>query len=379
VDAAVRSEAPTEALRQAALEVRKLTEPLTERLRAPERPPSVDDLVTGVRMFNPVIGQGNPIAPPVGFEADGDFVKGRFTLGAAHEGPHMFSHGGISAMLLDQALGHAAAAAGNVGVTTDLSVRYRRPVPLGVPLLVWARVRDLADDRTLANGAIATVAEPDLALVTADPPADLGDVHLHHHGRGHRQADFLHRPLTGEHRVDEHRRHVRCSFEHGPRVSRQPILDTGKHRQAARLDPVFLAASQTPQPRELGQRLGEQPQALLLAQDHEAVRVACHCCSPHRRARHGVTDPRGTAVPKVPKPQGRTRGTIVPHGPGPPALLGGRLRLFHGSSTWETTGACDAPCTTTPTSRSRSRLSNSAADATEPSTRKRTRDAGASM
>lgn len=168
LEAVVRTEVPTEVLRQAAAQVRSLTEPLSARLRAPERPSSVDDMVTGVRMFNPVIGAGNPIAPPVRFQVDGEQVEGHYTLGAAHEGPHMFSHGGVSAMLLDQALGHAAAAAGNVGVTTSLSVRYRRPVPLGVPLRVWARVSELAGDRTLASGAIATVAEPDVALVTAE-------------------------------------------------------------------------------------------------------------------------------------------------------------------------------------------------------------------
>lgn len=168
LEAAVRTEVPAEVLQEAAAEVRRLTKPLTERMRAPDRPASVDDMVTGVRMFNPVIGEGNPIAPPVRFEIDGELVEGRFTLGTAHEGPHMFSHGGVSAMLLDQALGHAAAAAGNVGVTTNLSARYLRPVPLGVPLRVWARMREIADERTLTTGAITTVAEPEVALVTAE-------------------------------------------------------------------------------------------------------------------------------------------------------------------------------------------------------------------
>lgn len=168
LEAVVRTEMPTEVLRRAAAEVRALTEPLTERLRAPERPSSVDDLVGGVRMFNPVIGDGNPIAPPLRFEVDGLHVEGRCTLGSAHEGPHMFSHGGMSALWLDQALGHAAAAAGNIGVTTSLSVRYRRPVPLGVPLRVWARAVEVDGDRTVAKGAIATAAEPEVALVEAE-------------------------------------------------------------------------------------------------------------------------------------------------------------------------------------------------------------------
>lgn len=168
LEAVVRTEVPAEVLRRTAVELRVLTEPLAERMRALERPSSVDDLVGGVRMFNPVIGEGNPIAPPLRFEVDGLQVEGRCTLGSAHEGPHMFSHGGMSALWLDQALGHAAAAAGNIGVTTNLSVRYRRPVPLGVPLRLWARAVEVDGDRTAAKGAIATAAEPEIALVEAD-------------------------------------------------------------------------------------------------------------------------------------------------------------------------------------------------------------------
>ena len=48
---------------------------------------------------------------------------------------------GASAAALGLALlGHAAAASGHPGVTTDMSVRYRRPVPLDVPLRIWGRV-----------------------------------------------------------------------------------------------------------------------------------------------------------------------------------------------------------------------------------------------
>jgi acyl-coenzyme A thioesterase PaaI-like protein len=80
----------------------------------------------------------------------------------------MYGHGGVSAMLIDQLLGHAAAASGHPGVTTDLSVRYRRPVPLDVPLRVWGRVIDTEGRRVSAVGGITTVAEPDIPLVEAE-------------------------------------------------------------------------------------------------------------------------------------------------------------------------------------------------------------------
>ena len=80
----------------------------------------------------------------------------------------MHVHGGVSAMLLDQVFGHASAATGKPGVTTELSVRYRRPVPLDVPLRVWGRVIDTEGRRVSAVGGITTVAEPDIPLVEAD-------------------------------------------------------------------------------------------------------------------------------------------------------------------------------------------------------------------
>jgi hypothetical protein len=119
-------------------------------------------------MFNPVIGAGNPIAPPMRIEIGADGAEGWCTLGHAYEGPPMYGHGGVSAMLIDQLLGHAAAASGHPGVTTDLSVRYRRPVPLDVPLRIWGRVTETEGRRVSAVGGITTVAEPDVPLVEAE-------------------------------------------------------------------------------------------------------------------------------------------------------------------------------------------------------------------
>ncbi|WP_343063879.1 hotdog domain-containing protein [Haloechinothrix aidingensis] len=167
-EAAVRTEVPTDVLRRVADEVAAATEELGRQQREISETAAVDDLIGGVRMYNPVIGEGHPIAPPIRFEIDGTFVEGRCTLGLAHEGPPSSSHGGMSALWLDQALGHAAAAADNRGVTTNLSVRYRKPVPLGVPLRIWADTVEVDGNRTVTQGGITTVAEPDVALVEAE-------------------------------------------------------------------------------------------------------------------------------------------------------------------------------------------------------------------
>lgn len=66
-------------------------------------------------------------------------VEGTVTLQPIHEGPPGSVHGGISALLLDQLLGHAIAAADQPGMTVELTVRYRKPTPYGVPLTLRAR------------------------------------------------------------------------------------------------------------------------------------------------------------------------------------------------------------------------------------------------
>lgn len=165
---ATSTEVDTSVLREAAQRLRELAPALRERTRRIPEPASVDDLMGGIRMFNPVTGEGNAIAPPMPIEFRDGGAEGRCTLGTAHEGPPTYVHGGVSAMLLDQVLGHAAAAAGHPGVTADLAVRYRRPVPLGVPLRVWGRVIETEGRRTTVIGGISTAGEPEVQLVEAD-------------------------------------------------------------------------------------------------------------------------------------------------------------------------------------------------------------------
>ncbi|WP_279537769.1 PaaI family thioesterase [Amycolatopsis acidicola] len=73
----------------------------------------------------------------------------------------------MSAMLLDQVLGHAVAASARNGVTKGLTVEYLRPVPLEVPLRIWAKAVEVSGRHTTVTGAITTAADPDTPLVEA--------------------------------------------------------------------------------------------------------------------------------------------------------------------------------------------------------------------
>ena len=131
-DASIRTEVEDDEVRAAQAEI----EAITARLRTRELPGSY-----GVRFSssgtsrawgNAVVGARNPIAPPVEVQTD---PAGRawadFRLGAAYEGPPSLVHGGVSALILDQLLGEAAGAGRKPGMTGTLTVRYRRPTPLG--------------------------------------------------------------------------------------------------------------------------------------------------------------------------------------------------------------------------------------------------------
>ena len=86
-DLVTRTEVPAGVLRESARRLRELAPALRERIRDVAEVASVDDLMGRVRMFNPVIGPGNPIAPPVAIESGENGAEGWCTLGAAYEGP----------------------------------------------------------------------------------------------------------------------------------------------------------------------------------------------------------------------------------------------------------------------------------------------------
>ncbi|MFD5316556.1 PaaI family thioesterase [Streptomyces sp. NPDC127098] len=169
VDAAVRTTAPDETLRHVADHVRRLTAELTgggQRVRA--EIPTVDEFPGGPRMYSPVTGPGSPLAPPVEVVPAAAGLVGRCVLGIAHEGPPGYAHGGMSAMLLDELMGHACAAAGTPAMTISLRLRYQGPVPVGTPLRIAARIARTEGRKLHVDGSIATEATPDTALVTAE-------------------------------------------------------------------------------------------------------------------------------------------------------------------------------------------------------------------
>lgn len=63
---------------------------------------------------------------------------GRFTLGANYQGGGGIAHGGIIALLLDEAMGKLNRFREVIAVTAELKVRYLRPVDVNKEIVVEA-------------------------------------------------------------------------------------------------------------------------------------------------------------------------------------------------------------------------------------------------
>ena len=167
IETAVTTTVPAAEVRAAADLVRQVTERLAVARRPVSQLPALDDVTTGRRVFNPVTGAGSPLAPPLVVRREGDGVVGHATLGVAYEGPPGFVHGGMSALLMDQLLGSAAAEAGVWGMTAHLALDYRGPLPLETKLLFRAGVGETSGRKSVITGAIARADAPDRVLVEA--------------------------------------------------------------------------------------------------------------------------------------------------------------------------------------------------------------------
>ena len=132
VEAQLMTEVDHDVVREVTAEIHALTARLRKQVRS--EPLGIEVGADGRTRAhgNAVIGMRNAVAPPLHVERSTDGKAwSRFHLGPQYEGPPGLVHGGVSALLLDQLCGEAAAAGGSPGMTGRLTLHYRRPTPLG--------------------------------------------------------------------------------------------------------------------------------------------------------------------------------------------------------------------------------------------------------
>jgi uncharacterized protein (TIGR00369 family) len=91
-----------------------------------------------------VCGESNPAGVHVRFyeQEDGSLLA-RFTGADHHQGYPGRMHGGVITAIMDETMGRAIMIARGEaiwGVTAELTLRFRRPVPLGVELTASGRI-----------------------------------------------------------------------------------------------------------------------------------------------------------------------------------------------------------------------------------------------
>jgi acyl-coenzyme A thioesterase PaaI-like protein len=90
----------------------------------------------------PVSGADNPLGLAMTAWRAGEEVWATVTLGHAAAGSPDIAHGGVIAALFDDLMGFVMdSLAKTAGFTATLTVSYRKPVPIGVPLELRGRLR----------------------------------------------------------------------------------------------------------------------------------------------------------------------------------------------------------------------------------------------
>ena len=130
------------------------------------------------RELSTYTGKLNVLAPPMtvhaGELADGRAALiGRVALDRLREGPPRAVHGGVVAGLFDELLGAGQRlAGGGPGVTGRLTVRYRRPTPIGEDLEFRVWVHDNRTRRVVLRGDCRVAgSDPDRSHLTAEAEA----------------------------------------------------------------------------------------------------------------------------------------------------------------------------------------------------------------
>ena len=101
-------------------------------------------------------------------------VRAEITLPPRFQGWRGAAHGGVVAMLLDEAMAYACGAAGERAMTAAMQMRFRAPVPLGEPLTItgavkWKRRNVLALEAAVRDARGAVLASAEGSFVSKGP------------------------------------------------------------------------------------------------------------------------------------------------------------------------------------------------------------------
>ncbi len=103
---------------------------------------------------SPLVGPGNPIAPPLYLRVEEDRVIGTAYYRRQYEGPPDHVHGGIVSASFDELLGMVQSLTGNPGMTGRLTIHYRSPTPLFRELRFEGWVENVEGRKIFTRGTL---------------------------------------------------------------------------------------------------------------------------------------------------------------------------------------------------------------------------------
>ena len=93
---------------------------------------------------SPVGGEASPLSMGLQLRREGDHAVGTVTLRSGWQGAPDRAHGGVVAAIVDETLGGLLPIIGEMAFTGSLTIEYKAPCPMGIPLefRAWMERRD---------------------------------------------------------------------------------------------------------------------------------------------------------------------------------------------------------------------------------------------
>jgi acyl-coenzyme A thioesterase PaaI-like protein len=101
-------------------------------------------------------GLVHPVSPAAAWTFEDGVLDVRVVFSSLYEGPPGYVHGGFVSLAFDELFGMVNVLNGLGGLTGRLTVRYRKPTPLGQELRMTAWIEDHAERRIRTRGTIHT-------------------------------------------------------------------------------------------------------------------------------------------------------------------------------------------------------------------------------
>jgi acyl-coenzyme A thioesterase PaaI-like protein len=113
-------------------------------------------------------GAANDHAVGIELIADEGAAVGRVCFGAEHQGAPGLVHGGLLATLVDETMGAVVYGGKVTRVTAEMTLRYRRPTPIGTELVCRARLGEVDGRRFTVLATITAADAKDDVLVEGE-------------------------------------------------------------------------------------------------------------------------------------------------------------------------------------------------------------------